>query len=290
MSIIMITASAAPPPPPARPLDPYSAGMWACGGIKQLLSSYVGPLLKVRRSTDSTQQDINYLSDGTLDTTSLLAFVGGGDGWVTIAYDQSNNGNHFEASTSGTEPRIVLGGVYDGALIMNATPTMTLFGSVTTFPSGSTGGGFYASVNIRTFVGDDPIFTSHPIASTGNNGIAFQNSTSDNLLSAFYFNGAPSGSNYWHKRYPLPSTGVNYQYGYTIDNVAATGSVYKDGAGLAAVDAPTATITTDFTATTIYLGNSTDSLNQSKFNSKNFAVYHIAPGTSESDAITTLLG
>lgn len=275
---------------PSRPLDSYTTGLWSCGGIKQLIGSYVGPLIKVRRSSDSTQQDINYLSDGSLDTTALATFVGSGDGWVTIAYDQSGNGNNFAAGASGTEPRIVSAGTYDATLVMNATGTTTTFGSVNTFPGASTGGSFFAAFTVRAFVGDDPIFIASPVATSGNNGIAFQNSTSDSLLSAYYFNGVPSGTNYWHKRYNRSTLATGYQFGFVVDNTAATAALYQDG-GIASVhDSLSTTITTNFTAATIYLGNSPSSPNQSKFNALNFAVYHVAVGSSDAQAITGLLG
>ena len=73
-------------------LDPYpNADAVYC--VYRLYSSYTGSLLRVRRSSDNTEQDIGYDSNGYLDTASLLAFVGANDGFVTTWYDQSGNSN-----------------------------------------------------------------------------------------------------------------------------------------------------------------------------------------------------
>lgn len=80
-------------------------------GTRRLNGGYTGAILRVKRSSDSTEKDILSKADGSLDTTSLLSFVGTGDGTVTIAYDQSGNKNDFIAPTLVAEqPFIVLSG------------------------------------------------------------------------------------------------------------------------------------------------------------------------------------
>jgi len=54
---------------------------------RRLLSTYTGPALRVTRLSDSTTQDINFLSDGELDTASYLSFVGAGDA-IDQPYEQ----------------------------------------------------------------------------------------------------------------------------------------------------------------------------------------------------------
>lgn len=78
-------------------------------GTRRLKGSYYGAILRVKRSSDSTEKDILSIPDGSLDTTSLLSFVGVGDGTVTIVYDQSGNNNDFIApSLVSEQPFIVL--------------------------------------------------------------------------------------------------------------------------------------------------------------------------------------
>jgi hypothetical protein len=73
-------------------LDEYS-GAVAAYSVRRLSSSYTDGLIRVRRSSDDTEQDIGFDANGDLDSTALLAFVnedynthtsdfsGGTDGW-----------------------------------------------------------------------------------------------------------------------------------------------------------------------------------------------------------------
>jgi hypothetical protein len=56
-------------------LDTYS-GAVAAYSLRKLRNGYVGNAIRVRRSSDNAEQDISFKADGTLDTTSLLSFVG----------------------------------------------------------------------------------------------------------------------------------------------------------------------------------------------------------------------
>ena len=69
--------------------------------------------IRVRRSSDDTEQDIGFDANGDLDTTALLAFVGTGgtdNGFVTTFYDQSGNGNDATNSTESEQPLVVSAG------------------------------------------------------------------------------------------------------------------------------------------------------------------------------------
>ena len=69
--------------------------------------------IRVRRSSDDTEQDIGFDANGDLDTTALLAFVGTGgtdNGYVTTFYDQTGNGNSATNSTASEQPLVVSGG------------------------------------------------------------------------------------------------------------------------------------------------------------------------------------
>jgi hypothetical protein len=78
--------------------------------LRRLRSGYTGSAIRVRRSSDSAEQDIGFVSN-VLDTASLLTFVGAGDGFVTTWYDQSGLGLNATQTTAGVQPEIVLGGV-----------------------------------------------------------------------------------------------------------------------------------------------------------------------------------
>ncbi len=87
----------------------------AAYSVRRLRSAYSGPLIRVRRSSDNTEMDINALGTGCgdLDTTALLAFVGGGNGYIRTWYDQSGNALDITQTTNGNQPRIVNSGTVD---------------------------------------------------------------------------------------------------------------------------------------------------------------------------------
>lgn len=87
-------------------LDAYTSnlvGLYSVG--YRLLASYTGSLIRVRRSSDSTEQDIGYLSDGKLDVASLTTFIGGGSWFVRTIYDQSGNTRDMPQATAAQQPQ-----------------------------------------------------------------------------------------------------------------------------------------------------------------------------------------
>jgi len=92
-------------------LDSYS-GAAAAYSLRKLKSSYTGSAIRVRRSSDNTELNIGFDSDGNLDTVALSAFVGTGNGFVTTWYDQSGNTNLDAVQPSAVnQPYIVQSGV-----------------------------------------------------------------------------------------------------------------------------------------------------------------------------------
>lgn len=71
-------------------------------------SAYSGACIRVRRSSDNAEQDINFVNN-LLDTTSLLSFVGAGNGFVTTFYTQVGTKNVTNA-TATQQPQIVSSG------------------------------------------------------------------------------------------------------------------------------------------------------------------------------------
>jgi hypothetical protein len=97
-------------------LDAYTAGLAVVWSVRRLLSSYTGALIRVRRSSDNTEQDIGYTSSGALDTTALLAFCGAGSGFIRWVYDQkTGTAINIGQSTAATQPRIVNAGALETA-------------------------------------------------------------------------------------------------------------------------------------------------------------------------------
>jgi len=77
---------------------------------------YSGAAIRVRRSSDNTEQDINFASSGAnalIDTSALLSFVGANNGFIVTWYNQNGSSNHATNSTASEQPRIVNAGVIE---------------------------------------------------------------------------------------------------------------------------------------------------------------------------------
>jgi hypothetical protein len=104
-------------------LDDYS-GAGAGFSLRKLRSAYTGNSIRVRRSSDNTEQDIGFVNN-VLDTTSLLTFCGAGNGFVTTWYDQSGNARDITQTTAANQPQIVSSGA---VLTIGTRPCMTFDG------------------------------------------------------------------------------------------------------------------------------------------------------------------
>jgi len=82
----------------------------AAYSLRKLRKAYTGAAVRVRESGGNTEADIGFLADGTLDTTALLAHCGANNGFVSVCYDQSGNGNDAIQATSTNQPKIVSSG------------------------------------------------------------------------------------------------------------------------------------------------------------------------------------
>lgn len=94
-------------------LDTYSGAAVAYSAARRLSSTYTGSLIRVRRSSDNTEQDIGYDSNNVLDESALTTFVGANDGFVTTWYDQSGNGRNVIRTTAIDQPKIVSSGTIE---------------------------------------------------------------------------------------------------------------------------------------------------------------------------------
>ena len=105
-------------------LDTYT-GAAAAYSLRLLDSSYVGSAIRVRRSSDNTEQDIGFNVFGELDTVSLMAFVGASYGGVKIFYDQSGNGADATQTVIASQPLIVSAGTL--ITLSNGKPAVESF-------------------------------------------------------------------------------------------------------------------------------------------------------------------
>ena len=131
-------------------LDTYSGA--AVGySLRKLSSTYTGSAIRVRRSSDNAEQDFGFVSN-VLDTASLLAFCGVGNGFVTTWYDQSGNANNSVQSTAVNQCQIVS----SGAMITDVTTgkiTTTWTNDRYTLASGISTNTQYLSVSMWRIIG-----------------------------------------------------------------------------------------------------------------------------------------
>lgn len=159
-------------------LDTYS-GAAAAYSLRKLSNSYSGSAIRVRRSSDNTEQDIGFDGNGNLNESSLTSFVGSNSGYVTKWYDQSGNARDASQTTSANQPRIVNAGsidkisgksafIFNGSsnyLIVNSSSGLTI--SPTTFMAVSSRSN--SSTNLRT------VFATGILSGTRGYGVYYSN-------------------------------------------------------------------------------------------------------------------
>ena len=89
-------------------------------GMRRMRPEYSGPWAKIRRASDNTEQDINFLSNGDPDIAALNTFVGGGSWYFSILYDNSGNGMNLVQTTLANQP---VGSLVGGKPVMDFTGT-----------------------------------------------------------------------------------------------------------------------------------------------------------------------
>ncbi len=100
-------------------LDLYPSAA-AAYSLRKLRTEYLGNAIRVRRSSDNTEQDIGFVNN-VLDTSSLTSFCGVGNGFVKTWYDQSGNGHNATQTTASSQPQIVTSG---SVITLNSKPSI----------------------------------------------------------------------------------------------------------------------------------------------------------------------
>jgi hypothetical protein len=141
----------------------------AAFSLRLLRSGYTGNCIRVRRSSDNTEQDIGF-SGGLLDINTLLSFVGVENAFVTTWYDQSGNNRNATQTTAGNQPRIVNGGVLE---VQNTKPSLFFDGTNDRFTISNFQSSSYTNFAIFSVIKSDNNTNARLIFSknntTGNN-------------------------------------------------------------------------------------------------------------------------
>lgn len=136
-------------------LDTYS-GAAAGYSLRKLSSTYSGNCIRVRRSSDNTEQDFGFVSN-SLDTASLFTFVGGGNGFVTTWYDQSGAGRNAIQTTASNQPELVVSGAIN---TLNGKPAIKFIDYLSR----------YLYVNSTTVLNIQDCISTFSVANFVNNG------------------------------------------------------------------------------------------------------------------------
>jgi hypothetical protein len=163
----------------AKLLDTYS-GAAAAYSLRLLDSTYTGSAIRVRRSSDNTEQDIGFNVFGELDTVSLLDFAGTGDAFVKTWYCQSGNSNDATQTNTANQPRIVSSGAVE---VENGKPIITRVANYQAFATPLSSFGSNVSVFMVT--------NTYPYRGTAFNG----NTTANFALHAFPSSTGAASSN-----------------------------------------------------------------------------------------------
>lgn len=196
-------------------LDTYT-GAAASYSLRKMRSAYTGYAIRVRRSSDHTTLDVGFNSDGTLDTTALLSFVGSNSGFVSIWYDQSTNGKNATQPSSADQPYIVISGTLQ---TLNGKPSLFFDGAPRYLDCGYLNGGTkpanYSTWISGSFTAQN---TTRAIISSGDNagqGLSGYNQFVISSSQSYkMFGGSGDGTNY---RYWLTANSPSLSSAYLFE-------------------------------------------------------------------------
>ena len=139
-------------------LDEYPNAA-AAYSLRRLRGGYSGSAIRVRRSSDNTEQDIGFVNN-VLDTSSLTTFCGSSNGFLTTWYDQSGNAKNATQTTAANQPQIVSSGtiiLQDSKPFIEYTSTNKSLQTTSTFSISSPLQVFFVAKNTRA-VADFPYY------------------------------------------------------------------------------------------------------------------------------------
>jgi len=183
-------------------VDPVSNTPFAGYSLRKAVSAYTGPAIRVRRSSDDAEQDINFTTANELDTDALTTFVGAGnDGFVTTWYDQAGS-NDMIQTTAANQPRIVIAGTVQ--TMDNGTPAID-----------------FASADFLSAVTSDGLQTSPALSSLS---IAEYNSTNAwQPIHSQWSSTHGGGAKRVHFSFKASTSNQNIVYGNGIELLRRTG-------------------------------------------------------------------
>jgi len=189
--------------------------------------------VRVRRSSDNTEQDIGFSDDG-LDTSALQTFAEGADCYVKIWYQQLGGTSHFATATNTQQPPIVI----NGSVLtdpVTGLPTMRFSGS--RYLQYTETGGNYTdssgwSTEILQITNDYSLFFIGQSYRTSGSGNIIEGSTTSNQV-ALSDNQISYRVNGGGATLSLPNDGFTNLYAWEIERDASNGlGLFKNNTDL----------------------------------------------------------
>lgn len=190
-------------------------------GLKRFLTSYTGPLIRLRRDSDNAESDFGYVeATGLLDTAAVATWLGGANGYVVTWYDQSGNAKNATQSTTTAQPAYTASGI-------NNLPALDFDGSDdaftlpnSTYPTGNSSYTLIATIRTGSAIGQRGWMGS---------GVA----STDQALNFRTDNASGTRlQTYWWDDDHIWSTTINTTTAYTLSSTFDAGvsrRMYKDG-------------------------------------------------------------
>lgn len=249
-------------------LDALSVSPIAVHSLNKLISSATNSI-RVRRSSDNTEQDIGFAGN-VLDTSSLLAFVGSGDGFVRTVYDQTGGGFNMEQATTTNQPKIVSAGSYLSGVTFDGTSSWMKILALT---MGNPQAAIYSKISIANPSSLKIVIESTTNYNNGNGAFVFYYNT-NNVLGLGMSNAAASSIR--AQDYNLgttPGSQLSLLYDRTLLD-GAQEKVWMDGVSvpLAFTEATTAQTGT-FGSNDVYVGARAGSSYFANFHLENLVFY-----------------
>lgn len=97
--------------PGPRPLE-LVEGIYGVVGTVRFVSTYLGPLVRLRRSSDNSERDFGPAAGGDwVDTAAITAWLAGGTASVKTLYDQRGV-KHWTQNTATMQPTLTISGTF----------------------------------------------------------------------------------------------------------------------------------------------------------------------------------
>ena len=204
-------------------LDTYTTA-GAAFSLRKLRSDYSGFAIRIRRSSDNTEQDIGFNTFGEVDALSILDFADGGDAFVKTWYNQVSGGNDATQTTTSQQPKIVDSGAlitsggkvamdFDGsndkfADVDGLTINTNDCGAFVVCEFAGSGTQYDAALNIAPDNNDEIVlgYRSSQIAYCGSIQGSVTTNTAQNLVSVYADNSSSDVKGYYNQVETLSDT------------------------------------------------------------------------------------